>query len=296
MTQKNRFECCEEEHISFAEVFARDEDASEEEFALDANVAQIVVLRERDEKEWKSGSTEENQEESHVHHHTSPSDNHGIILSNTHLFWNYRTPYIRLRQLLHIFDQCLALQTKYPNYQIILCGDLNFTPDTPEFKLFFGYEWTEKDWDMVVKSADNKERRLQWLKKYIFERKLPRVESVYQDYRKYFPYTGKDEESVENTTLWEDDHPVFTVWANYHGTLDYILMVYPPEEEEETEGNGTTIVQPNDSDKLHQPHKPWLKNVGFLKLEEDTELGEGIPNDVIPSDHLMIMGAFEKIR
>jgi len=86
-----------------------------------SNVGQIIALKPKfkDTKEEK----EENKE---------PTDR-GLLIGNVHLFWHLKYYWVRLRQI-HLMLEELISCNKQHNFSVILCGDLNSSPDTQIYK------------------------------------------------------------------------------------------------------------------------------------------------------------------
>ncbi|KAJ2790731.1 RNA exonuclease ngl2, partial [Coemansia guatemalensis] len=80
------------------------------------NVAQIVVLRFLQDSDLSSGVP-------------------GVIVSNTHLFWQPGACYERLQQQLLLSRALNQMRRKYPEYPVISCGDYNTTPDDAGYAL-----------------------------------------------------------------------------------------------------------------------------------------------------------------
>jgi mRNA deadenylase 3'-5' endonuclease subunit Ccr4 len=58
----------------------------------------------------------------------------GVIVSNTHIFWNPKFPFVRVRQCERVLRSALKLQSAYSHFPLLLLGDWNITPDSVPYR------------------------------------------------------------------------------------------------------------------------------------------------------------------
>jgi CCR4-NOT transcription complex subunit 6 len=83
----------------------------------------------------------------------------GFYVTNTHLFWDPRYRFVRLKQCQTLLDHLALLQTEYQTrYPSVLCGDWNVTPDN----IIFHYlternelERNEEEWRKFLTPAEH---------------------------------------------------------------------------------------------------------------------------------------------
>eukprot|EP01113_Clastostelium_recurvatum_P040485 TRINITY_DN6299_c0_g1_i1.p1 TRINITY_DN6299_c0_g1~~TRINITY_DN6299_c0_g1_i1.p1 ORF type:complete len:308 (+),score=61.69 TRINITY_DN6299_c0_g1_i1:133-924(+) len=121
----NKFKCQANIPIHYNDIGTQDEDYDESEMKRN-NIAQLLVLN----LIPSSDSTSKNGSGSGS---SSGGSTNGVIIGNTHLFWNYRYPYVRLRQACRFVEEAHALALE-KNMPFLMCGDWNCTPDTDIYK------------------------------------------------------------------------------------------------------------------------------------------------------------------
>jgi RNA exonuclease NGL2 len=209
----------------------------------------------------------------------------GLIIGNTHLFWNYRYNYVRMRQMLLYLETAHKLSEKH-KLPFVLCGDFNLTPDSTlyqiltqgkpkeghldNFTYFEEYETSHSKDDVppptyTPEQTKIHEARIEHVLDYIkVERsKLPLLRSVYSNYQLLAPNAY----STLPAPPYTGEPPFTNFTDSFKGTLDYIFV---------KEGESKIVPQ---------------KLMDFPPLVE-LETNTALPNDVFSSDHLSIMCEF----
>ncbi|KAJ1678070.1 RNA exonuclease ngl2 [Spiromyces aspiralis] len=108
------------------------------------NVAQVLALTFRDSLPEASADpyagcvSPEHQSAYHDDDGGGPNPTpvtRGIIVSNTHLFWQPSASFERLQQQFIIERAIMEMQARYLGYPVIKCGDFNTTPDDALYSL-----------------------------------------------------------------------------------------------------------------------------------------------------------------
>jgi mRNA deadenylase 3'-5' endonuclease subunit Ccr4 len=61
-------------------------------------------------------------------------ENKGVIITNTHLFWNWKYNFVRLRQAVKLIEEAILLNESL-HYDVIMCGDFNMNPNSVVYHL-----------------------------------------------------------------------------------------------------------------------------------------------------------------
>jgi RNA exonuclease NGL2 len=288
------------------EPYANEGQGSDLTELLRGNVAQIVALRRR------SASSE----------HSGPVLDEGIILFNTHLFWNPKYNFVRLAQVVIALEQIMKFKSSTGlNWPVVMCGDYNHSSGDASYEALFEREGLTEIWhrhphwlapklhyskyqawivppaqEILDKESPQPaapqneqeiERRFAFVKS-LLERleshELPAPISIYRNYKEVDP----DHPDWEDTNQPSRLEPPFTSYSSYWcGPLDYIAVM-PPDHE----------ISSKDTCRL-LPHK-------LLRIPRATEIGPpsseinskripnpvALPNDVRASDHIPIMVSF----
>jgi len=274
------------------------------------NVAQIIALVFRedgnssntssnDSSSDSNGNTQEsnsNSNSSNIGNSNSASTNcdekKGVIITNTHLFWNYRYSYPRLRQATMLIEQTVDFNKTF-NFPVILCGDWNMTPNSSVYKaltegiicedkisdFYFSLEVMENANVNVAKGLaavtndkpspkqeEFNHKRREAVQKIIMASKstLPLLESMYKNYttitNHYYP----------EPKYWDGEPPYTNVTESWKGTLDYIFNFAP---------------------KYCERYKHKLIPTKVLEIPPYSKLivHKGIPDLEYSSDHICIM-------
>lgn len=79
-----------------------------------------------------------------------------FVVFNTHLFWNWKFPFVRLCQLIMTFEELnLFLQRQSPalDHHLIFCGDLNFSPNSETYQLLTS-DRQGADWKALIETIE----------------------------------------------------------------------------------------------------------------------------------------------
>jgi mRNA deadenylase 3'-5' endonuclease subunit Ccr4 len=302
------------------EPYANNGNGSDLSELLRGNVAQIVALRRRAHTENGSFDSTTNSTSS-SNTMTTPSDE-GIIIFNTHLFWNPNYNYVRLVQLIIALEQIVKFKERTGlKWPVVMCGDYNNSSGDPAYEALFERSRLTELWDrhlcwlapklhnskyqawIVPPSQDvldaedpkpkppqsdsEKEARFAFVKTLLQRLEHLELPSPISIYRNYKEVDGEnpDWEATNQPSRLE---PPFTSYSSFWcGPLDYIGVLSPSQQ-----------VSKNDTCRLI-PHK-------LLRMPRATELGPPstavnskripnpveFPNDVRASDHLPIMVSF----
>jgi mRNA deadenylase 3'-5' endonuclease subunit Ccr4 len=85
------------------------------------NVGQILALSFKD----KDGGDDSHEDKSA----NTTGEPKGLVITNTHLFWNYRYSFPRLKQAIMLLEHTNEMN-KNLQFPVVLCGDWNMTPDS----------------------------------------------------------------------------------------------------------------------------------------------------------------------
>jgi RNA exonuclease NGL2 len=252
------------------------------------NVAMLLALRFKDEINTKSTSEATSET-------ASTEENPGIIIGNTHLFWNYRYSYARFRQALMFVEKAVNFREKL-NLPVILCGDWNLTPDSTIYQVLtqgqisedhvmdnFTYFADEESADLVGSKPNPQDftdpqkklhnARVAHVRDLVsgHRQTLPLLHSVYSTYQTLdvedtkikVPYTGE---------------PTFTNFTeSFKGTLDYIFVLG----KSTPEGDAANRKTVTPTKIMHLPYLDTLTSHVAL------------PNDMFASDHVSILCEFQ---
>lgn len=216
------------------------------------------------------------------------------MLSNTHLYWRYQATYEKLRQLwillaeTHLWSDEIDQNTNrhIPNtsWPIVLCGDFNTEPMDAPYKLLtrtdlplsrelldtcrvVEHDGSHRDCEGGEKDMDTgfPDHTPEFLIEKILS--FPPCRSAYADYE---GNVGKEryELNPDRGRQWSGE-PSFTTFADWKGTLDYILL--------------------SDSGR-HE-----LKEISISPLPPVNDLLPGLPNERHGSDHLPLRATLEYI-
>lgn len=131
-----------------------------------------------------------------------------FIISTSHLYWNWKSPYIRIRQLSYLYD----ILNSFKNDNIIFAGDLNTLPTDPLYEfmtkstieLVKDENFIEKVSSIDLENDVNIEKRKLIVKEILEKKKTIKFKSSYKEI---------------------DGEPLYTaVSPEFEGTLDYILF------------------------------------------------------------------------
>jgi len=246
--------------IAYNELFHTADKLDGDEFNRD-NVGQILALKEE-------------------------ASQRGFIVTNTHLYWNYRYNYPRLLQALMLLTKIVDFNTSF-KFPVILCGDWNITPDSAVYRVLTGGTLADVDIsqfdfpanmsanvnpaeDVPVENpvyhTDFNQRRQEYIRNELFEKilKLPYLESTHKDYCMLAkcapPCPGSNEAPYTNIT------------EGWEGTLDFIFTLKTRGSEEAFTLLPTKIMElpPHDLLVCHK----------------------GLPDDRFSSDHVCLMCQF----
>jgi len=212
----------------------------------------------------------------------------GIIVGNTHLFWNWKYEWVRLKQACRFLEE-LDILGKQFNFPIISGGDYNIAPDSPIYQFLTSRSIPKDCFNKFLLPSDHNDPEINSLMKTVedsmsgisFERQpstqqdlkrmddvkelldnsknLPLMHSVYHNYTSLDPNASKSE-------FWTGE-PSYTSFSVWKGTLDYIFIV---------QGERKIIPQ------------------ALLEIPSVNELSKqvGLPSDFYPSDHIPIQCKF----
>lgn len=278
------------------------------------NVAQIVALRRRVATSPGSEGSSES---------AATVCDEGIIIFNTHLFWNPNYNYVRLVQLVIALEQIEAFKSKTGlHWPVVMCGDYNQSGGDASYEALFERKNLTALWDrhpdwlapklhyskyqawikpppqevldaeepkpQPPQNDEEKEARFAFVRRLLQRLEsleLPAPISIYRNYIEADP-NHPDYEATGQSSRFEAP---FTSYSPYWaGPLDYIAVM-PPDHK----------ISQNDSCRL-VPHllmrtprsaevgPPSPHNVNSKRIPNPVEL----PNDVRASDHIPIMVEF----
>jgi CCR4-NOT transcription complex subunit 6 len=176
-----------------------------------------------------------------------------ILIANTHLFWNTEFEYVKYGQMCMILKY---IQNKYPNLPVVLCGDLNSTPNSNVIKYVY-----KKAPEVSINLRGDHAKNKKFMEQLWTENpnKLD-LRSAYDVYKV---------SNVNDYKDYADNHPDFSVYTHeFIGTLDYIF--YSQKDIEVVE---------------------LLK----LPTHDHEVKAQKLPNAKYPSDHLKIGARFKFI-
>ena len=225
----------------------------------------------------------------------------GVICSTTHLFWNPRYSYVRLRQIEHLLYRVLAFKNKFDKrYPVIMGGDFNLWPHGTDYSLL-----TERNFDRIEKHVfltpanhyskyvnhliqpsrevlEAEEVKKPQTDEEIAERyekveraykslaQLPMLDSIYRNYFEVDP-------SAKQTAKWHDKpmiEPPYTTFTPIAKlTLDYIFLFK--------------------SDWcLDDEFELEAESLLSIPDEKSLSVQTALPNDYLGSDHVSIACKF----
>ncbi|RKP38226.1 Endonuclease/exonuclease/phosphatase [Dimargaris cristalligena] len=231
----------------------------------------------------------------------------GIVVATCHLHWDPAEPFVRLLQLITIFDEIRRANRKL-HYPVILAGDFNTVPDSPLYRLFTSRITGEQplspdDLDQLVKAMHKFAlSQLNLTMKQAIDLNespfpfipLPRQKAYVQSQidKLVLPgqlYSAYAIGSSSSTGLTSE--PQFTTYCDFVGTLDYIMFTGAPQSTDQSaDSQGKT------ESAAHQEDDPpgWLSCLmqRILNLPPAEQVKPGIPSALYPSDHLSLMAEF----
>jgi len=247
------------------------------------NVAMFLALRFKDDDTRPSTEPAQTQE------------NPGIIIGNTHLFWNYRYSYTRLRQALAFIEKAANFRTTF-NFPVVLCGDWNNTPDSTIYQiltqgkisedhLMDNFTYFSEDEDAKLGGEKPDPKNYTKAQQIVHNNRIAHVRELVDGYRQTLPilhsvYSEYQHLPVEDSGIKVpySGEPTFTNFTDsFKGTLDYIYIFKSTPEEDEKENRRTIIP----SKIMHLPFLEVLTAHGAL------------PNDMFASDHVSIVCEFQ---
>lgn len=81
------------------------------------------------------------------------SEENGLIVATTHLFWHPRYTYERTRQVAILLREVVKFRnTLNPNWSCVIAGDFNFTPEDPGYSLLVGDPITPSQEELLALS------------------------------------------------------------------------------------------------------------------------------------------------
>jgi CCR4-NOT transcription complex subunit 6 len=176
-----------------------------------------------------------------------------VVVANTHLFWNAEFEYVKYGQMCMIVK---LIQNKFPQLPIILCGDMNSTPNSNVIKYLY-----RKAPEILhtIRGDFQKNKKFMELLWNENPNKLE-LRSAYDVYK------------VSNSNDFEDyadNHPDFSTYTHeFIGNLDYIIYSQKSLE----------VVE-------------LLK----LPTHDHEVKAQKLPNSKYPSDHLKVGARFKFI-
>eukprot|EP00040_Diaphanoeca_grandis_P026198 m.146416 g.146416 ORF g.146416 m.146416 type:complete len:706 (+) comp30478_c0_seq3:456-2573(+) len=206
--------------------------------------------------------------------HTNTGERH-VILVNTHLYYHPNASFIRAIHTAIIMKEVEHLMDVYPNAEVVFCGDLNSTPETPtiEFLLTGSLSSGHQCWKNASESFNNEsvptgedeepivngQRRGNLFPKWQFS--TPPQEQDIPKEDKYGPHLHSDVELSSVLPISELSQHSSNYTADFCGWLDYILV-----------SKGLTVVE---------VVPPLRESV----LKEHIAL----PSKAFPSDHIPVV-------
>ena len=260
------------------------------EFKMAANVAQVCVLAFK-----RPDGTVDTA--------------NGMIVSNTHLYWDPRYRFVRLRQALKLVETVNRITQEYLSFIPLLCGDYNISPnaiiyqylttksiaENLKYKFYTPPHHGRSRGEVTTVSGEaskpadelyDAEDQLQFQTNEASMRRmtalstllnsaqsLPRLQSVYRHYTDIIPDDIRS--SVESSLkqpycAWTGEPPFTNYTAGWKGTLDYIFTFASSDEQRIA------------SDRL------FVSHLLELPTEDVCSEATAIPNEKLSSDHLAI--------
>ena len=289
---------------------------------LRGNVGQIVALRRIPAQTGKEDVVSRLETVSESGPVGTPCEDKGVIIFNTHLFWNPRYNYVRLVQCVIALEQIMKFKEMTGlNWPVVMCGDYNHSSGDPSYEALFERQSLTQSWDRhecwlapklhyskyqgwivlppqnVLDAEEPKPREAQddaakearfALVRSILERfetfELPLPISVYRNYIEVDP-EHPDWEATHQPSRLE---PPFTSYSSFWcGPLDYIAVISP---HHFSSANDTCALLPQQLMRTPRASEvgPPSSLVNSKRIPHPVEL----PNDVRASDHLPIMASF----
>lgn len=334
--RKSKFECVARQDIEFdelvqAEPYANGGQGSDLSELVRGNVATIVALKRKRaggplsptcSLSTSSGSTHSSSTTSLYSNGNNSEDSEGVIVFNTHLFWNPRYNYVRLVQSAIALEQIALFKAKHGlRWPVIMCGDYNHSSGDASYEALFErselVKRFEKDpiwlapklhyskyqsWIVTPAQAvldaeqppprepqdENEIQRRYDVVRSLLERfeshELALPISIYREYGLAQP-DNPDWKETNQPSLLE---PPFTSYSSFWcGPLDYIAVWDPSHHTSQLDSHTLMPLQ-----MLRIPHAtemgPPSDVVNSTRIPKVVEL----PNDVRASDHLPIMVSF----
>lgn len=275
------FECAEYERVDFRDCGEGTEGVEHDELAR-RGVAQLLLLR------WREGST--------------PACR-GVAISNTHLYWNPRYEYVRLKQAFLVMERLFALLRRTSDhYAPFLVGDHNATPDTFCYDLLTNRVTLDDDprWQRLLLPAEHFEAGANDLKAVVAEsndgtlvnktlkreiasvadrKRIEDAKALVAHARESLPilvnpYNGYSTLTGQWTNEPSGVPPHTTVGQAWSGPLDYVFIP------------GDTEVAGTESVPVHVEALLRVDDAEVLKVQE------GLPNDWRGSDHVPVGVSF----
>jgi len=266
--ETEKFDLVKQKDLEFRDL-AKNPDGSIDEELDRPNVAQMVALKPKGESLPKE---------------------RGVVIGNSHLYWNWNFKWTRVSQVRMLEEEMLQFNSDL-NYSVILCGDFNASPDDLLYNFLTRREISLAEYGHFLKpkndsnnlmkvvqesldlaaahlevvaripeSEEDHHRLAQFHELMEYANKnLPLLESAYQNYTKLV--------NVKPNQYW-DGEPPFTSYSAWKGTLDYIF----------TFKGQTSLI---------------LKRILELPKEDEVNVQTALPNDTQPSDHLYLIGEFQ---
>eukprot|EP01116_Phalansterium_solitarium_P007123 TRINITY_DN1962_c0_g1_i1.p1 TRINITY_DN1962_c0_g1~~TRINITY_DN1962_c0_g1_i1.p1 ORF type:complete len:320 (+),score=62.77 TRINITY_DN1962_c0_g1_i1:60-1019(+) len=147
----------------------------------------------------------------------SLDDTCGIVVANSHLFWNWKYEWVRVKQAKRLLEEIVDINRDL-GFAAVFCGDINATPETPTYKFLTTRAASERDLLQMLTPRDHRSDTISDLNAQIAEslsglhwepksetaeeaarfeaakqlweearRTVPRCTSVYRNYRKMVP-------------------------------------------------------------------------------------------------------------
>lgn len=305
--QKDFFECVDNIEINFQDMANGLTGPQFEELSRN-NVAQVMALQLKSKHANTSNNNSNTDNNSNSNSPQLIAKSPVLIVANTHLFWNPRYDWVRIKQTTVLLETIKTLSSKWNAQNIpchtILCGDLNSTPKTLVYRFLTAMDIDESEHNQMlvpendsnnivdavneslsgelVKNLRNRQpkneddyHRLEEIKVLMQYAKsnLPLMKSLYSWYW----------EVAENPNKREDyrGEPPWTSYSIWAGTLDYILMEQSELERIHTFGQDTSL-------------NSVLVPVSILDIPSQDVLTKetALPNELLVSDHFCIVAEF----
>ncbi|PVV05153.1 hypothetical protein BB560_000331 [Smittium megazygosporum] len=266
----------------------------------------------------------ENNASSTVLQNESPGVEFGLIIANTHLYWQPEGNFERLLQTAKLLSEAKAVLEKYKdNYHLIFCGDLNLTPDDTIYAMLtrprplqlsqeeieqilpktFGDSDDGSDDEMQPESGstnnkDDDKKQSSLDSKSLLMKKQNDLELALQtdlarvgDIVSFFDTElaeFKFTSSYGNYAQYDSTHLV-----SHH---DPPLWIGEPQFTNYTNWKGTLdyIFIHSPSDTNFYPSLSLRQNQ-LLLIPDKKHLHPGLPNDYFSSDHLSLISVFDLI-